>query len=453
MTPQLPSGASARRTPSILAQTLLSFSGQSSGYVASVITGIVVARALGPAGKGVATYATIFLAVLATFTQGIQQGVLYQCGHRQQDPGRVYGAGMQLSGAVIVPAVAILAVFALLHPANVELAYVACTLPFTVLNQLATGFFLLNNDIRATVIQGVINTVGVALVTIPAIVIFHAGVPAVLFISSLMIVCSGIYSFFRLSSYVPLLSLRSTRATLKELAWYSFRSGCSSLAGFLNLRIDVFIVKAMLDARTLGIYTLAIATGELMWQISRPLVWTTLARIASSDEKRAVDLTAIVSRNVLAVQILIGAFVFAVAPFAVRFVYGPAYSESADVVRWLMPGLILYAAHGSFGYFVAIKRNRPAATLAIQTVSIVACAIITVLTIHRLNIYGAALATSLTYGFMFVANAALFYRFTHESPLRFVLLQREDFARVHRLISGGLAKLRLCKTPPARVEP
>lgn len=424
------------RAPSILSQTLLSFFGLTSGYIVAIIAGIVVARALGPAGKGIAAYAALVLGVFATYASGIQSTVMYQCGHKHEDYRRVYGASMQLIGVLTIPAALILFAVALLNPAHAELAYVACALPFAVYNQLAAGFFLLKNDVRSTIIQGGFNTFGVALFTIPALLLFHGGLESVLRIWALMFVASGIYAFVRLNTYVPTLSIRSSWQIFREHVWFSFRSGCSSLANFLNLRVDVFVVSIMLDARALGIYTLALASGELIWQVSRPLVWTTMARIASADEESAIELAAKVSRNILAVQAIIGTAIFVAAPFAIQLVYGRAFSESAVVIRWLMPGMILYNAHSSLGYFVAIKKGKPAISLAIQTVSILACATITAMTIHRLNIFGAALATSVTYCFVAAANAALFYRYTQLSPLRFILLQREDLDRVRRLIAG-----------------
>ena len=66
--------------------------------------------------------------------------------------------------------------------------------------------------------------------------------------------------------------------------------------------------------------------------------------------------------------------------------------------------------------------------LAIQIASIVACALISIALIPKLGIFGAALATSVTYCFVSVANALFFAKFTGVSPQRFVVLQREDVA-------------------------
>lgn len=419
--------------PSVVGQTVTTFFGNSSGYVVSIITGIVVARTLGPAGKGVASYAALVMALFTSAGGGLQTAVMYQCG-RNAPQVLVYGAALRLLGLTMIPAALLLAAAGWLDPRHASLAYAAIAVPFAVYGQVACGLLLLHNDVRSTVIQGAIPTLGVGLLTIPALTVFHGGLTAVLAIWAGSFALSGLYAMWRLSRFLPAVTFGTTRELVVEQGWFGVKSGSVTLAGFLNLRIDVFVVSFMLDARTLGIYTLAVATGELMWQVSRPLVWTTIGRMANADRARAATLTATVTRHIFAMAVVVGAGVFALAPYAVRFVYGPAFAESGELVRWLMPGVILYAAQGPLANFITIKEGKPLATLAIQVSSVAACAAISALLIPRINVFGAALATAVTYCFATAALAVVFARCTGKPFASFVLLQREDFARVRGML-------------------
>ena len=188
------------------------------------------------------------------------------------------------------------------------------------------GFFLLKGEIRTTIVQGSFNTIGVALFTIPALTLFHGGLSAVLGIWSLMFAASACYAMVRLGHYMPPLTFAGGRDALREQAWYGLKSGATSLAGFLNLRIDVFVIGAMLDARTLGIYSLAVATGELMWQLSRPLAFSAMGRVAAADREQAVALTCTITRSIVALEAGLGALLFLVAPAAIALVYGRQYA-------------------------------------------------------------------------------------------------------------------------------
>jgi len=422
------------RTQSLAGQTLIAFLGNSGAYVVAILTGVVVARVLGPAGKGVASYASLVLMLFATFGTGLQEGIMYECGRNGSSQPLVYGAAMRLLGLTMLPIAALLFAVALLFPSHAAFAYVACALPFVVYIQIANGIFLLNNDVRATVVQGSIPTLGVAVLTIPALTMFHGGLTAVLAIWAAMYAVSGCYAMLRLNVYLPALSLAGSWTLVREQAWFGFKAGSTSLTNFLNLRIDVFVVSVMLDARTLGIYTLAVATGELMWQVSRPLVWSASGRIAAAERTVAIALTGAVTRNILAAECVLGALIFGLAPYAVRLVYGPAYAESGSIVLWLLPGLVLYAAQGPIALFLTVKEGKPMLTLAIQVASVLACATISVLTIHRLNIFGAALATTVTYCCAAVASGVLFARATGAPAASFTLLQPQDWDRIRTLL-------------------
>lgn len=427
----------APRRRSVIAQTLMTFCANSGGYVVAVITGIVVARVLGPSGKGIVAYAALLLGLFTTFGVGLQTSIMRASaeGKSQQI---AYGTAIRLLGLTMLPAAAALILFAAFHPEHASFVYVACAIPFAVYCQTANAVLLLNDDLRSTAIQGLIPTAGVALFTIPALTVFHGGLNAALTIWAAMFFFATVFTVIRLNAHLPALSLKSAPQLMREQAAFAFKSGCTSLAGFLNLRIDVFVVSALLDTRSLGIYTLAVATGEMMWQVSRPLAWTMVGRVAAAERSRAIELTNKLTRNILAVECALGAIVFLLAPLAVGFVYGPAYAESANIVRWLLPGLIIYATNGPLSYFISVKEGTPTKSLGIQLGSVVLCAAISVLAIPTLGVVGAALATTVTYCCAIVVLAIVYMRQSGSSLESFTLLQPEDLQRFGRLIARVL---------------
>jgi O-antigen/teichoic acid export membrane protein len=126
--------------------------------------------------------------------------------------------------------------------------------------------------------------------------------------------------------------------------------------------------------------------------------------------------------------------IFALAPLAVQFVYGAAFAEAGSVVRWLMPGLVLYAAQVPLLYFLSVKEGNATAALAIQAASVVACAAISLLLVPRIGIFGAALATTVTYCCAAAATGALFARSTGSAVTAFTLLGRADLGRLRALL-------------------
>lgn len=437
--------------PGLLRQTVLTFCGQSGGYVVAIVTGVVVARTLGPAGKGVVALAMLLLAVFTTYGDGLQAAIMYQCGRRQEPQQLVYAAALRLIGAVFVPLAIVLVIVGLAVPRFATAVFVAAALPFAVYIQVANSFFLMRNQVATTLVITGFSTFGYALIVIPALVVWHADANAILGIWAAMYILAGAYACVHIARAIPLSQARTTTpAILFEQARFGFKSGSVSVATFLNLRVDVFIVGLMLDARTLGIYSLAVATAELLWQLGQPLSWSTLGRIAVADRDTAIHLTATVARNILAVMVVAGGVLFVIAPAAIVFVYGSAYAEAGHVLRWLIPGTVCYAINGVLGYYVMVREGKPLTIFLLQSGSVVTCAVLTVATLHTLGIYGAALATSITYCLSSLARGAAFARATGTSPLSFTILQAEDLARYRRIAGRLLSNVTFLRRRPAR---
>jgi O-antigen/teichoic acid export membrane protein len=430
----------------IVRQTLLTFCGQSGGYVVAIFTGIVVARTLGPAGKGIIALAMLLLAIFTTYGDGIQSAIMYQCGNRREPENLVYAAALRLIGAVFVPLSIALLITGFAVPRFATLIFVAVAIPFSVYIQVANSFLLMRNQVAATLVIGAFVTFGYALVVVPALLIWHADANAILGIWAVMYLLSAAYAWTRVTALIPpSAARRTTPAVLFEQARFGFKSGSISVATFLNLRVDVFIVGLMLDARTLGIYSLAVATAELLWQLSRPLGWSTMGRIAVAERAAAIELTASVTRNTLAVVAVAGAILFVIAPAAIAFVYGAAYAESGQVLRWLIPGAVCYAANGMIGYYLATREGKPLTIFFQQSASVIACAVITAATLHVIGIYGAALATSVTYIVSTIFRGVVFSRTTGASPLSFMVLNAADLRRYARLVGHAFGERALWK--------
>jgi O-antigen/teichoic acid export membrane protein len=434
-----------RRPPGIASKAALVFFGNTSGYLVAIITGIIVARTLGPAGKGVAAYAMLVMSVFTTFGSGLQAGIMHACGRTGRPQLLAYGTALRLLGLAMLPVAGILLTLALVDPRHAAFTYVACAVPFAMFCQIANAIFMLRDDIRSTVIQGAIPPFGVAFLTIPALTFFHGGLPAVLGIWAAMFAVSACFAMVRLSRYLSPFELTSDCAALRDQAWYSVKSGAGSLAGFLNLRIDVFVVGGMLDARTLGIYSLAVATGELMWQLSRPLAFSAMGRIAAAERAHATALTCSITSSIVALEATLGVLLFIIAPAAIALVYGRPYAESGTIVRCLIPGLVLYAAHLPLAFFLSVKDGSPLLTLVLQLFSVTTCAALSIVTIPHLSVVGAALATSITYGATWLATALLFARSTGIPLARFTIVQRDDIEHGLRMIARLVPALALSR--------
>jgi O-antigen/teichoic acid export membrane protein len=458
---------------SLMGRSIQSLLFQLLGQASVILTGVILARTLGPAGKGLVGYAAVALFLITVFFNGQSEAIAYQVGRRGIPMIKVATATLRLlCGIVPILILAVLAIAEWVPHQNILVAS-AIALPFTLVAQLCVPYLLAYDKIKTVNYQTFVTNGSYFLMVTPAVLIFHADVPYVL---ALWIVSNALGMSYGLWHVLPLLKTQpphhealngvtasddaarnegaleaaelapqlikeadgNDRRIAREQFVFMAKSGLAEIAGSLNLRIDVFIVSFMLGAQALGIYTLAVATGELMWRVSAAIVWSSLGRIANSPQPEAARIVAKITRHIFTVQLLGGIAAFIFGPLLIPLVYGGAFAPASNALRFLVPGLIAYTMEGAIGYFITVQMGKPLLRLRIQVLSVILCTIVSILAIPHLGIAGAALATSISYLVVISVVSGIFLKHT-KLPLKDLFLLSP--AEVVRLREYALSRL------------
>ena len=391
--------------------------------------GILLAHALGPIGKGYVAYAPIALDLFVTAMNGVAQAVTFQYGRNRLPGGAVHRAMMRIVIAVSIPCTVVLALVGWLVPSQHVLIAAAAALPFAMYTTAAMGLLIGADRISATNVQRTIISTGFNAVTVALVLVVHADYRAVLAAWVVSYAAAAIYSYLALRPFIAD-DAPATAAIVREQASFGSTSGIAQLAGYINMRIDVIVVSFTLGARAVGIYTVAVALAELMWQISSPLCIAAFPRIATGDERASALFTAKLIRHILAIMVPVGLVAFFAGPYLITLLYGAPFTPSGPALQWIIPGVVAYAVEIPLGYYLMVRLARPWIIVAIQTASIVVCAAVTFATVHTYGINGAAAATSLTYIGVVIVKAAIFARATGTGPKVLLLVHREDIRDV-----------------------
>ncbi len=309
-------------------------------------------------------------------------------------------------------------------PGQRPLIAVAVALPFCLLAQAALGFFLADGDLRTCNIQATITSMGMLLGLLVAYFIFHLGLAATLIVW-VAIILTAIYSGIKVLPYFGTVT-DNVAALIKQQLSFSARVSANAVVALLNFRIDVFIILYMLGAKALGVYSIAIGAGELMWQVNRPLGLSAFQRINSDSREDAIYVTAKCVRHSLVMVATGCILIFFIAPPLITLVYGRAFAGAGPALRALLPGIIAYSMTPFFSGFFTQQMGRPNITLTISLMSTALCAIFTIATIKHFGIVGGALATSISYAAALIVNLFLFRRETGLSVCSMFTFRPDD---------------------------
>jgi O-antigen/teichoic acid export membrane protein len=425
-------------------KTLHTFATLLFGQGASVIAGIATAHAFGPAGKGIISFASILITFAITTADGLRSAVAYQIGSEGQNARSVWHAALRIMAFVAPLSVVIFLVLAHLRASQPAFIYVAVAFPFAMYVQAVGIVYLLRDHVEAINVKNAATIGGGgSLLTLGLILIFHAPVTVVLWAWVATYVAAAVWSTFGVSAMLGVAgAARGAGDLVREQLAFGAKSTLSSNVTFLALRVDVFIVSAMLSPGALGIYTLALATGEVMWGVSRSILWSSSGRVATLPVAESAALTARVVRAVVALQLAAGIVLFVCGPWLITHVYGARFAASGGVLRILLPGMIFYSADGMLSYFISIRAGRPGLLLGLECITLVVCGTVTYATVGRLGIYGAALANTIAYLASYAVKIVFFTRLSGTPPGEVLLPRLDDIpASVRKRFARGAATL------------
>jgi len=306
--------------------------------ISAFVTSPILARALGPHGRGEAAAVVAPIAFVTLFlTFGIPESLTYHVATRRIRVDAAVRLGLVLGAASGVVAAGVIAALTPVildrYPAVQGVSYaLALTLPvimgFQTWRYVAQGmgrFDLANRErwlwigTRLVLLAG-FAAAGVLGVTLAAWITHGTAVIATVM---LFPVAAGAFRHPR---------TRRLREDFAPIVRYGLRSWTGTLGYLLLLRVDQVLIAPLGGARVLGIYAVAAGAAEL------PNTALTAVRdvmFATSAQRSDPLLAARAARAVVAVLTPICLAAVLVAPVAVPLLFGDSFSDAVPVTQLL----------------------------------------------------------------------------------------------------------------------
>jgi O-antigen/teichoic acid export membrane protein len=229
---------------------------------------------------------------------------------------------------------------------------------------------------------------------------------------------------------------RPSARLLFESIHFGLRAWVGSLARLLNFRTDQILMGFLASEAALGIYAVAVNTSEVLLYLPTATA-TALLPVAARAEPlqrtehslRAFRSAALVTAGAVAVAAALG-------PILLPVVFGSAFDASVEPFFWLVPGAFGFAATVIFSSAL-MASSAPGRSSLGPFVSLVVGVALDVALIPRFGATGAAAAASAA----FIAGGAaalLSYRRVSPFAWRALLLPRRDDLQMLRALASPL---------------
>jgi len=314
----------------------------------SLLIGIIIARTLGPSGKGLlAIIAMVGTVVLQLGNLGIGSFNAYAISNKSVEKKDIIGNSFWLGLMIGIIFLLIVLIFAFGSPVffrNIPRSYLLIyllSLPFmfwsTFFYAILTGEQKFRKLNIFTIIAQVINLIGV----ISLLLIFKLNVFYIVVWYALVNIISALlpmgFVFLRNGFHFNF-SLK----VLKKSLNYGIKICLTGIFAFLILRVDLYMVNFFKGITQAGFYSLASSFGDIFFILPFSIVTVIFPKI-NAEGKSKKESIAKYSRISLFLVFLIaiGALLF-IKP-VIGLLYGQVFLPSARPIIFLLPGLIAWS--------------------------------------------------------------------------------------------------------------
>jgi O-antigen/teichoic acid export membrane protein len=374
--------------------------------------GILTARLLGPAGKGLYALPSVEAGLIASGFAGLSGAMSYFLLHNKTGPAIMRPAIVSTIVFVLVGAVAIVPI-AFLAGERWAAWPAIVSLPAAAAVSLCTGYAIGVKRVRHA------TTLSVA-VTVATFILIACGLFLIGRTASVAIVMWIVANtLVALAATVAMLwharTLEGNEVpTTREFLHFSVRVGLVQLISLLNYRADLYIVAIMTTPAALGIYTVAVSAAESLLVPTQVAALVTSPHIGSLDREAAALLAARCVRNNVLVAAAVCGLIFVCSMPIVRLLYGAAFLGVVPALRILLIGVFALSLGSPISSYFTLKLGKPEVALWLAGGAAAICLSISIALVPSLGISGAATGSTVAY---IAGQAAAIWYFTRTTGL------------------------------------
>jgi O-antigen/teichoic acid export membrane protein len=410
-----------------------------------VVSGVILARWLGPYNRGVLALVLLVPSTVLTLTKlGVSQATVYYINRKEASVDQVAS-----NSVILALALGLLSSVIIWLTRDNLLSSVLKDVPaWALLFALARVPLLLLDNYLYSVLQAtgqftIYNTrllisEALRLVLVGIFVMWlNMGLPAAVVTYTLIGFVNMGWLMYTMGHTVNF-SFRVDRKLMYNMLSFGVRSYVQVVIAHLLLRIDVYMVQSMLGVVQTAYYSLALHFTETVLEVPQAIGLVLYPRLASLSEEEIHRLTAQTCRRTLMVTLPAAAILGFVGPYVITLWYGKAFAAAGAPLPWAAVGVAAMAI------FVILTRSFTArgkqrVNTASGIVALVVNVLLNLYLIPRYGITGSAFATAVAYTGACLILLFFFCVEARMSWIDVIVPTREDIRYFFQIAQRGVA--------------
>jgi O-antigen/teichoic acid export membrane protein len=416
--------------------TLITFTTRVSTLILGMVISIVIARVLGPEGKGVYSLAILLPTLLLTFISlGIYPATIFYIGKKKYPLSEIFGNNVTvtilLGGVAVLIGLFIIFFFGTKLFPGVEKEYLFLALPlvlftlfFSFISSILVGLekfkkynFIYFLQVFIFLILILILLLGLGF-KIKATIISYV----------LSFFLTGIILFIVVKKEIKEINLKLNWRYFRDSFSYGFKVYLGSILDFFQIKINRFLINFFINPAAVGLYSVSAGLAEGLWLLPMATATVLFPRAASEkDETKLKEFTPLVCRNVLFITLASALFLFSISHWLVPFLYSEKFFQSIRPFQILLLGSLAFSGMKILGNDLN-ARGKPMLLTYGTAVATIFNIALTIWLVPKSGIIGAAWASSISYFIGFSLIIIFYLRISHNNLSEILLLKRSDLS-------------------------
>lgn len=370
-----------------------------------ILSSVIIARTLGPEGKGVIDLFRLLSSFIVDFgLLGFGSGLLFYLANQHVALAKIHGTGIGYS--LLMGIVAAVIGFLCLPwlrtvfpglPDQIILLTLALA-PFAfyrvLWSNIITGLNQAVRDYRNAIYFSIINLIAIA-------ILWRWGqlnASHVITLTLALSTANGLVAFVILYRQEPKVAFDV--GLLKNSLRYGLIVYIGYLANLLLFRIDQLMINQLMGTAALGVYAVSVRWAEMLFTLDSAILAAALYKISSGTAEESFALT----KKILQKQFLISggaAFVMAIIAYPlVSILYGEKFQGAAIPLVLLLPGIVAWSLAKVMSQYITYNRGKQWLPMLASVGGMILNIGLNWVMIPKLGISGASLASSIAYSFV-----------------------------------------------------
>jgi O-antigen/teichoic acid export membrane protein len=405
---------------------------------------VVISRQLGPEGRGLYALVLVVPLLVVSFTMmGVRRSAVYHIGKQLYSDDRTVSGIMQILVITAVFAMLVSGLsFLYIQPKGLTLPLVllaVSSIPVRLVINYAGGIYLGKEQFKRSNLLNwlplFLNLAGVLLF----VMLLHwsvAGALLALLVSNLLVALITLRHIF--NDYK--ISFHPDKEVIISLVKLGVGYAFALLIMQLNYKVDILLLQKLSSLDQVGYYSLGVAISDKLWQLPTAMGVVVLSRTANMLDEKALNLS--VSKLLRISFILVffaAAILWIIIPYFLPLIFGGKFAPSVDVVRAMLPGILLFVIPRILNSrFAGI--GQPKVLIAIFVPALIVNILLNFLWIPQFGGVGAAWASNVSYAFGAITLLIVYSIKMNVPFVEIIHFQLSDFELVTNFVKKKLSR-------------